>query len=957
MAKGADTEEFVVLSQVRAGLKREFAFAMKVQNEISGSLGRTRSTRKVGVGGGGGGRLNGGRREKKLKISEAKNAGGNVVDEEEDEAKSDVVDGSGGDGLVVDDELGGGECELGSGGDGVVVSGEEEGARMDGENPLLLGYKAVDDYLMCGNEPMEEEKEKVESRMWSIDDPLVDEATFEKEQAAGTDPAKARVGEKPLKTFTRTVFRRKTESEILKKLEPSGKELASVHNALENQGENMDPTEPSLEDLNKARDAMPKKMLRRLTRSGKNAAVEDDEEDRDINIRGRMVTLPAKVFKKFSHARKKFPTKLKDLLETGILEGQHVKYMKGPKARAAKDYMGLEGVIEGTGIVCHCDSCKGKEVVSPTVFELHAGSSNKRPPEYTYLENGSTLRDVIKACQNSPLISLEEAVQSVIGCSLIGKCTICFYCKGSMPEAANRKAILLCNSCVELKESQPNMVGIANNCDEPPKPVFTPKFADSLLKGNSSQSKSQGRITKKDGRLHKLVFEEDVLPDGTEVAYYSRGKKYLVGYKMGSGIICSCCNSEVSPSQFESHAGWATRRKPYLHIYTSNGVSLHELSLSVSRDRKFSTHENDDLCFVCRDGGDLLCCDGCPRAFHGWCINLPSAPTGSWFCKLCQNLSLKEKHVEHKTNALAAGRVLGIDSIEQITNRCIRIMNTGEIEFGGCALCGGHDFSKSGFGPQTVLFCDQCEKEFHVGCLKDHGLQDLKELPQGMWFCCEECDRINATLEKLVVSGEKELPDTLLNVLTKKNHFEAQPEIKWRVLNGKMASSEDTELLLSTAVTIFQDQFAPIIDAATRRDLIPEMIYGNSIMGQDFSQMYCAILTVDQCLVSAGIFRIYGSEVAELPLVATHSIYQGQGYFQALFSCFERFLCSLNVRNLVLPAANEAESIWINKFGFSRLTQDVLNHFRKQYPMMFFQGTSMLWKSIPSAESLRDKMV
>lgn len=28
----------------------------------------------------------------------------------------------------------------------------------------------------------------------------------------------------------------------------------------------------------------------------------------------------------------------------------------------------------------------------------------------------------------------------------------------------------------------------------------------------------------RDLRLHKLVFEEDVLPDGTEVAYYSRGQ-------------------------------------------------------------------------------------------------------------------------------------------------------------------------------------------------------------------------------------------------------------------------------------------------------------------------------------------------------------------------------------------------------------------------------------------------
>ena len=54
----------------------------------------------------------------------------------------------------------------------------------------------------------------------------------------------------------------------------------------------------------------------------------------------------------------------------------------------------------------------------------------------------------------------------------------------------------------------------------------------------------------------------------------------------------------------------------YLHIYTSNGVSLHELAISLSKERKFSANDNDDLCIICHDGGDLLCCDGCPRAFH-----------------------------------------------------------------------------------------------------------------------------------------------------------------------------------------------------------------------------------------------------------------------------------------------------------------------------------------------------
>ena len=97
-------------------------------------------------------------------------------------------------------------------------------------------------------------------------------------------------------------------------------------------------------------------------------------------------------------------------------------------------------------------------------------------------------------------------------------------------------------------------------------------------------------------------------------------------------------------------------------------------------------------------------------------------------------------------------------------------------------------------------------------------------------------------------------------------------------------------------------------------------------------------------MVSAAVFRIFGRQVAELPLVATSKRNQGQGYFQSLFSCIEKLLGFLNVENLVLPAAEEAESIWISKFGFTEMSEDQFYEYRKDLQIMSFQGNSQLEK-------------
>ncbi|XP_068441895.1 histone-lysine N-methyltransferase, H3 lysine-36 specific [Clinocottus analis] len=47
-------------------------------------------------------------------------------------------------------------------------------------------------------------------------------------------------------------------------------------------------------------------------------------------------------------------------------------------------------------------------------------------------------------------------------------------------------------------------------------------------------------------------------------------------------------------------------------------------------------HINVSWCFVCSEGGSLLCCEACPAAFHQECLKI-EMPQGSWFCNDCKS--------------------------------------------------------------------------------------------------------------------------------------------------------------------------------------------------------------------------------------------------------------------------------------------------------------------------------
>lgn len=1076
MANGTDSEEkFVVLSKIRVGLKREFEFALKVQSEICGSLGRTRA-RKVQSNVDSGCVL-GPPEVKKLKTYESrkkrKRQEQSVVvketeDKREEEVKSDVVDvnnererpirekeskddsenmGVGEKGALMNVEevkVVSERREEGNDEFGKVAIGVEEEKKNECDEVLMNveedKYGELDG--MGGSDQTEEEKNECEELVVGVEEERRNECNkvltnVEENEHSEVDREKAEndlIGEVK-NEFEEVVAvveeEKRDESDrvamdveevkceevgLRKEYEPGRVQMEmdeEKKNDIERELVENGVLESSMvgkhsstlcngesnvaksvvvdgNDEGKTVNVVVERPLRRFTRSllqqkvelAKGSLSKDGGKRSDVTevandgvggpVKQETVMKPRKVMRKFY-------SKLKNFLESGILEGMSVMYIRGSKVKGP-GVSGLRGVVKGFGISCFCDDCKGNQVVTPAVFELHAGSSNKRPPEYIYLENGKTLRDIMNVCKDSPLETLEKAVRMVLGSSSMKKSNFCLNCRVSFPNAGVEELMLLCKSCVELKESQAGSAEIkeplshssemepqppsveleespapsgelTDTSNRSPEPNSAQTSSHSKMK--SSSVKSHGKITRKDLRMHKLVFEEGGLEDGAEVGYFVRGEKFLVGYKKGFGILCTCCNSEVSPSQFEAHAGWASRRKPFQHIYTSNGVSLHELSIKLSLERPFSSKENDDLCGICMDGGDLLCCDSCPRAFHIDCVSLPGIPSGTWHCRYCMNTFQKEKFVEYNANARAAGRIEGVDPFAQMVSRCIRIVQTPDTELGGCVLCRGRDFCKSRFGRRTVILCDQCEREYHVGCLKDHGMEDLQELPKGKWLCCADCKRINLALQKLVDRGEEKLPEISLDVIKKKHEESGSDnavdfDVRWRVLRGKKVDASDgTRALLSKAVSIFHDRFDPIIESASKLDLIPAMVYGRSHRGQDYHGMYCAILTVNQVVVSAGIFRIFGQELAELPLVATSNDCQGQGYFQSLFCCIEKLLGFLNVKTLVLPSASEAQAIWTNKFGFSMMTEEEQNKYRNDYPLMIFQGTSMLQKPVP----------
>lgn len=103
-----------------------------------------------------------------------------------------------------------------------------------------------------------------------------------------------------------------------------------------------------------------------------------------------------------------FPSNVRSLLSTGILDGVPVKYIAWSREE-------LCGVIKGSGYLCGCQPCNFSKVINAYEFERHAGCKTKHPNNHIYFGNGKTIYGIVQELRSTPQNLLFDVIQTITG--------------------------------------------------------------------------------------------------------------------------------------------------------------------------------------------------------------------------------------------------------------------------------------------------------------------------------------------------------------------------------------------------------------------------------------------------------------------------------------------------------------------------------------------------------------
>ncbi|KAL1552986.1 hypothetical protein AAHA92_13718 [Salvia divinorum] len=83
----------------------------------------------------------------------------------------------------------------------------------------------------------------------------------------------------------------------------------------------------------------------------------------------------------------------------------------------------------------------------------------------------------------------------------------------------------------------------------------------------------------------------------------------------------------------------------------------------------FVADGNGDECYLCKTDGNLICCDGCPAAFHARCVGVVTSqlPDGDWFCPEC---TVEREASYQLSKSIRGMELLGVDTFARHYYNC-----------------------------------------------------------------------------------------------------------------------------------------------------------------------------------------------------------------------------------------------------------------------------------------------